>query len=401
MSDSGQLAPSQETPTVPLGIGAAEHWSQSPHQALARLVANRESGRLVVVNPWDEFVHWQVYIGNGRVHFANSRRGHYSRLQYLLGRYLDHTPLKLPLQIEDDYAYIYELWEKKVFTTEQIHLILKQCTQEALVQVLALESTDCFFEDRVHLKNIFLNLDLELSFSSLENKVKYWQQLQRYVHSPFQRPLAQDRDSLNAYFQERLQKDPYWAQCFNASLENLLCLYEIAYRTEISTLELALWLKPLIKSGRLQMLPYDAQASQPDRRPLVALLNNKPGIQRMVRFTLEAEGYRVLVIDDVFKALAILLSKRPSLILIEDEMMDVGGCSIAELFQQAPELAQIPLIALCKEGGLIEKIKLKLMGITVILTYPFLPQELIATVKNWVPLGAGLGNSLNNGSTNF
>ncbi|MEB3173905.1 MAG: response regulator [Cyanobacteriota bacterium] len=400
MSNSGQLAP-QETPTLPLGIGAAEHWRQSPHQVLSRLVANRESGRLVAVNPWDEFVHWQVYIGNGRVHFANSRRGHYSRLQYLLGRYLDHTPLKLPLQIEDDYAYIYELWEKKIFTTEQIHLILKQCTQEALVQVLALESTDCFFEDRVHLKNIFLNLDLEQSFSSLENKVKYWSQLQRYVHSPFQRPLAQDRDSLNAYLQERLQKDPYWIQCFNASLENLLSLYEIAYRTEISTLELALWLKPLIKSGSLQMLPYDSQASQPDRRPLVALLNNKPGIQRMVRFTLEAEGYRVLVIDDVFRALAILLSKRPSLVLIEDEMMDVGGCSIVELFQQAPELANIPLIILCKEGGLIEKIKLKLMGIAGLLTYPFLPRELIALVKNWVPLGAGLGNPLGDSPPNF
>lgn len=361
--------------------GSLERWHLPPHEVLTRILAQGESGRLVVINPWDEFVHWQVYVGNGKIHFANSRKGHYSRLQYLIGRYLDNTPLKLPPQLEDDYPYLYYLWENKTFNSEQTHFVLKQCTQEALVQVLAIAKAHCFFEPRIHLKNIFLNLDPEVLLPPLETKIKYWQQVQRYIHSPFQRPLAKDQEVFNHYLKNNLQKDPYWITCFNASLENLFCLYEIAYRTEISTLELALLLKPLIKTGQLQMLGYDAYVTEPDERLLVAVINRKPTLQRVLRFILESQGFRVLVIEDTCKALAILLAKHPTLILIEEEMLDLGGCPLTELFRQSRALEDVPIIALTKEDSLIEKIKLKLMGISSIIIYPFLPQDLIKIIK--------------------
>ena len=205
--------------------------------------------------------------------------------------------------------------------------------------------------------------------------------MQRYIHSPFQRPLAKDQEVFNHYLKNNLQKDPYWIKCFHASLENLFCLYEIAYRTEISTLELALLLKPLIKTGQLQMLGYDAYVTEPDERLLVAVINRKPTLQRVLRFILESQGFRVLVIEDSCKALAILLAKHPTLILIEEEMLDLGGCPLTELFRQSRALGDVPIIALTKEDSLIEKIKLKLMGISSIIIYPFLPQDLIKVIK--------------------
>ena len=54
-----------------------------PYKLLKRLIMDGVSGRLVIQNPFDEYVNWQVYLGNGKIYFANSAVGLVERLSYL------------------------------------------------------------------------------------------------------------------------------------------------------------------------------------------------------------------------------------------------------------------------------------------------------------------------------
>ncbi|MFM1843563.1 MAG: hypothetical protein RLZZ490_2306 [Cyanobacteriota bacterium] len=55
-----------------------------PQELLNQLVDDKFSGKLSIQNPLDEFVNWQVYFGNGKIHFASSSVGNAKRLNYIL-----------------------------------------------------------------------------------------------------------------------------------------------------------------------------------------------------------------------------------------------------------------------------------------------------------------------------
>lgn len=47
----------------------------TPYRVLQSLVEKQASGKLVIQNPLDPSIHWRVYLGNGRIHYAGSGIG--------------------------------------------------------------------------------------------------------------------------------------------------------------------------------------------------------------------------------------------------------------------------------------------------------------------------------------
>ena len=77
-----------------------------PSTLLNDLVNRQATGKLTVQNPFDELVNWQVYLGNGKIHFANSATGPEERLNYLMGNHLNKRKITLPPKIHNDYDYL-------------------------------------------------------------------------------------------------------------------------------------------------------------------------------------------------------------------------------------------------------------------------------------------------------
>ena len=67
-----------------------------PSTLLNDLVNRQATGKLTIQNPFDELVTWQVYLGNGKIHFANSATGPEERLNYLIGSHLNKRKITLP-----------------------------------------------------------------------------------------------------------------------------------------------------------------------------------------------------------------------------------------------------------------------------------------------------------------
>jgi twitching motility two-component system response regulator PilG len=296
-----------------------------PYKLLKKLIMGEVSGKLVIQNPFDEYVNWQVYFGNGKIHFANSAVGLVERSSYLFTRYLNQSDITVPSQLTDDYQYICNLWRKEILSFQETRFVLIECTKEALIQILCLPKTNCYLDTKERLDQLFLNLDLDQSISPIKHKIRYWWKLRFAINSPFQRPLVEDWDEFEQILTQSHFEEDNLLQKFIFSLKNISCLYKIGELTGISTLQLAIMLHPLVKSGGVTMLSY--QDIQEDYRPLVVYIGDRPAEQRVIEITLEKSGFKSLIIGDPFKALAILINQKPNVVIIDSNLFGINGYS--------------------------------------------------------------------------
>ncbi|BFM41306.1 response regulator [Synechocystis sp. LKSZ1] len=349
-----------------------------PVQLLQTLEANQATGKLTIQNPFDEFVTWQVYLGDGKIHFANSGVGIRERMQYLLGYHLQQQQ-DLPEQVSHDYSHLYHLWRRGIFSLQQTRSILTRFTQEALVQILALPQSTCFFNDQETLEDPFLKFELDKVMAPLKHKVKFWQALHTEISSPFQRPLVEDWGKIKASLSQHCQRDNQWLAQFNRGLTDLSCLYNLASRTHTNVLELALLLRPQVQQGGIKMLPY--QDIQVDRRPLIVSINHRPALQRMVQATLDHNGFKTLCLQESLTALAVVMSQKPSAVLVEADMPGLNGYELCRLIRQSLPVKETPVILLTPQASLVDRIQGKLAQASAYLEKPFLPQELLTVVE--------------------
>jgi twitching motility two-component system response regulator PilG len=143
-------------------------------------------------------------------------------------------------------------------------------------------------------------------------------------------------------------------------------------------------LQPLIKTGLVEMQPY--VLTQSDDRPVVACVDDSPAIQRVVKFTLEASGYRVVNIKEPFKALTTLLHAKPDLILMDINMPEIDGYQLCSLCNKSSALKDIPIIMLTGRSGILDRVKAKMVGSVGYICKPFLPQELVQAINSYVPV---------------
>lgn len=362
-------------------LSALNSNSTIPFHFLQDLINGQATGKLTIQSPLDEFVSWQIYLSNGKINFANSSVGVMERLNYLMGNHLNKGQITLPKQLTNDYNYICDLWKQETFSFAQTRYILTQFTQEALVQILSLPKSTCSFDREGSLKNLLLNLSLDRIVAPIQNKIRYWWELHSHISSPFQRPLIEDWKKLKSTFVEKHNLSPQWIEKFSEGAKNLSCLYEIAGKTRISTLQLALMLRPEIKRGEVKMLSYQ-QDIEVDNRPSVLCLNQNLATQRMLEFSLDAHGVKTHSMQDPFKMLATVMSHQPGLILIDTNIEGMTGYELCRLLRTSSETKDIPIVLLTEKQGITERIRCKLSKASGYLDKPFLPQELMKVVHS-------------------
>ena len=351
----------------------------APLNLLRHLAETQATGKLTIQNPLDEFVHWQVYWGNGRIHFASSAKGKVERLQYLIGNQFRQLNIHLPADLEDDYDFLWQLWKEEFFSAQQTHAILSQVTQEALVQILSLSESFWYFDPGDRLEKLFINLELEQILTPLQHKIRYWLKLRPEITSPFQRPLVEDWSKLQPLLSQTTLAEAKIFPTFAQGLRNFNCLYELASQIEYSTLQLGILLSPLLKQGVVKLLPY--QEVKQDHRPLAIAVEQRAGIQRIIKVALEGMGFRVLIIDKPLQALAVIVSQNPRVVLLQADLPEMNGFQLCSLCRKSSLSASVPIILISSGEVLTEKIRAKLSGASSYIGQPFLPQELIAVVE--------------------
>lgn len=99
---------------------------------------------------------------------------------------------------------------------------------------------------------------------------------------------------------------------------------------------------------------------------------------KMLAFLLGEEGYQVITTDDGTKALELVDSERPDLVILDVMMPQIDGFEVCRRIRQT---ADVPIIMLSAKGETADRVAGLELGADDYLPKPFEPSELLARVK--------------------
>lgn len=116
-----------------------------------------------------------------------------------------------------------------------------------------------------------------------------------------------------------------------------------------------------------------------ERTILVA--DDESHILHVVSLKLRNAGYRVLTARDGQEALETAISELPNLLITDYHMPQLSGIELCQRLKAEPRTASIPAIMLTARGYNLEPSDTEKSGILKMLSKPFSPRELLATVE--------------------
>ena len=375
------------TPTRNPEVNPTKRTLGSPHKILQEMSNHKISGVLVIYDPQDPSVAWQLHVGENCLHYATSAIEQTERLSCLLNQYRpDLATLQLPKGKE--YESLCSWWRSNKLLWPELQQLLVHLSQEALVHVLTLTSAPIQYVKSNQLDPILVSLPLPDLLLTLQRSVYQWQRLRPYLPSPFAR-LYLAPQNLDYFFDfwERSQNSPKVSQFLNCqqlpswirTLNKKVSLYQAASVLGTEPLLLATWLLPLLKAGVITTLPFSELGSQ--QRPIVVCIDDSKTVQRQVQMTLEIAGYQVLSITEPERALTALLRHKPVAILMDINMPKIDGYELCRRLRQARHLQDVPIVMLTGRDGFLDRLRAKLAGVTNYLTKPFEPAQLLNSIQ--------------------
>lgn len=116
----------------------------------------------------------------------------------------------------------------------------------------------------------------------------------------------------------------------------------------------------------------------------ILTIDDQADIRRLVRMTLEYDGYTVLEASEGTEGLALARSRRPDLILLDVMMPGIDGLMVGKTLQADPELSRIPVImltALDRDADIDAGME---VGVRAYLCKPFGPVELLQMIDSFI-----------------
>ena len=114
----------------------------------------------------------------------------------------------------------------------------------------------------------------------------------------------------------------------------------------------------------------------------ILIVEDEEPIQVVLRYNLEAEGYRVRSCMRGEDAFFLIGEERPDLILLDWMLPGVSGIEVCRLLRAKPETRDVPIVMLTARSEEAERVRGLATGADDYLVKPFSMPELLARVKS-------------------
>lgn len=132
-------------------------------------------------------------------------------------------------------------------------------------------------------------------------------------------------------------------------------------------------------------------------RPLILIVDDKPGSLQAVAEILGSNGYRLALAESGPAALNFVSEKEPDLILLDIVMPGMDGFEVLRNLKESEKTASIPVIFLNGHADYTSVTRSYDLGGADYITRPFNAAELKAKVKNHIELARLKKNNGNPG----
>jgi two-component system alkaline phosphatase synthesis response regulator PhoP len=113
----------------------------------------------------------------------------------------------------------------------------------------------------------------------------------------------------------------------------------------------------------------------------VLVVDDEPQVVWMLRFSLEAEGYRTLEARDGRAALEEIRRHRPDLVLLDVMMPVMDGWSVLEELQALPEEERPRVVVVSARASLRDRAKAAELGADAFVAKPFNVEDLLDVLR--------------------
>jgi two-component system alkaline phosphatase synthesis response regulator PhoP len=113
----------------------------------------------------------------------------------------------------------------------------------------------------------------------------------------------------------------------------------------------------------------------------ILVADDESHILSVVSLKLRNAGFRVLTAADGQEALDLALHERPDLLITDYHMPQLSGLELCRRLKQEPATRSMPAIMLTARGYHLEPHDTEQSGILKMMSKPFSPRQLLATVN--------------------
>ncbi len=117
--------------------------------------------------------------------------------------------------------------------------------------------------------------------------------------------------------------------------------------------------------------------------PQILVIDDSSTIRRSAEIFLTQAGYPVILSEDGFEALGIIVERRPALIFCDILMPRLDGFQTCALVRHSQSCSHIPVVMLSSRDGLFDRARGLLVGASDYLTKPFTKDSLLQAVRKY------------------
>ena len=123
----------------------------------------------------------------------------------------------------------------------------------------------------------------------------------------------------------------------------------------------------------------------------ILVIDDSNTIRRSAEIFLGQAGYTVVLADDGFAALSVIVARKPALVFCDIQMPRLDGFQTCALIRRHPEFRDVPVVLLSSRDGVFDRARGVLAGASAYLTKPFTKDSLLRTVSEQLA-AAGLSS---------
>jgi len=115
----------------------------------------------------------------------------------------------------------------------------------------------------------------------------------------------------------------------------------------------------------------------------IMVIDDSSTIRRSAEIFLGQAGYKIVLSEDGFDALAKINDSHPDLIFCDILMPRLDGYQTCALIKKSAKFRDTPVIMLSSKDGLFDRARGAMVGSDEYLTKPFTKDSLLKTVRNY------------------
>jgi len=119
-------------------------------------------------------------------------------------------------------------------------------------------------------------------------------------------------------------------------------------------------------------------------RKKILVVEDSPTTRKVIKMTLQSNGFLVVEAEDGVEALDKLDAEQPDLVLLDVMLPKLDGYGVLSVLKQKKEVKSVPVIMLTSKDSLRDRLKGKFSSANAYLTKPFKPEQLIKIVNKFL-----------------